>query len=328
MKSNILILTIILIILLLNTSCILEIPDIKEKKTELIEEDFILKNSKGYSVKIDDEVLKKLTIKQTADLWEIEPEILLRRMVLIFGLEKAYGKDAKILDIIKESGIKIESIKDIAQQTKDEEFIKTFDIYNKNMKELLILLNSDQEEIFLTSQPLKVSWKKFYSKYSEKPSTPYHLDEKWREDLEKINLKISEVEKSIDQEMYNNTRILLDNITFKWNNIYERNNVSSRNYYFNKFYPYLFLAFNASKTGNIEILKENCDEMFNIWPKLMKAQEGLSQARKEFFQELTITEWHNIKSVCDTGKDFSKELLKQKGDMLKQGFIEIYLEFE
>ena len=71
-----------------------------------------------HSVEIEGSELKELTVKQVADLWEIDAEVLLSRMITEFELEGSYTVNTVLENIREEYAFSPALIKDIAEELK------------------------------------------------------------------------------------------------------------------------------------------------------------------------------------------------------------------
>jgi hypothetical protein len=73
-----------------------------------------------YSVEIEGKEMKLLSIKETADLWEIEPEKLLEQIKKEFNLDKNYTINTILEDIRQEYPFSPANIKQIAEEIKQK----------------------------------------------------------------------------------------------------------------------------------------------------------------------------------------------------------------
>ncbi len=71
-----------------------------------------------HSVEIEGNEMKLLTVQEVADLWEIDSNVLLSRMVIEFNLEESYTGDSVLEDIREEYAFSPALIKDIAEELK------------------------------------------------------------------------------------------------------------------------------------------------------------------------------------------------------------------
>ena len=73
-----------------------------------------------HSVEIEGKDMKLLTVQEVADLWEIDSEVLLSRMITEFGLEESYSVNSVLEDIREEYKFSPALIKDIAEELKQQ----------------------------------------------------------------------------------------------------------------------------------------------------------------------------------------------------------------
>jgi len=71
-----------------------------------------------HSVEIEGREMKSLTVQEVADLWEINSEILLSRIISEFSLEGSYTVDTVLEDIREEYAFSPALIKDMAEEIK------------------------------------------------------------------------------------------------------------------------------------------------------------------------------------------------------------------
>ena len=71
-----------------------------------------------HSVEIEGSEMKSLTVKQVADLWEIDEELLLSRIIAEFNLKGDYTINNILEDIREEYAFSPALIKDIAEEIK------------------------------------------------------------------------------------------------------------------------------------------------------------------------------------------------------------------
>ena len=71
-----------------------------------------------HSVEIEGNEMKLLSVQEVADLWEIDSEVLLSRMVAEFNLEKVYNVDSVLEDIREEYAFSPALVKDMAEEIK------------------------------------------------------------------------------------------------------------------------------------------------------------------------------------------------------------------
>jgi len=73
-----------------------------------------------HSVEIEGSEVRSLTVKQVADLWEIDAEILLSRIIAEFSLEGSYNIDT-VLEVMREEyAFSPALIKDMAEEIKQQ----------------------------------------------------------------------------------------------------------------------------------------------------------------------------------------------------------------
>jgi len=73
-----------------------------------------------HSVEIEGKDVGDLTVQEIADLWEIDSEVLLFRIVNEFNLEKNYNVNSVLEDIREEYKFSPAQVKDIAEEIKQE----------------------------------------------------------------------------------------------------------------------------------------------------------------------------------------------------------------
>ena len=71
-----------------------------------------------HSVEIEGSEMKSLSVKQVADLWEIDEEVLLSRIIVEFNLKEHYTINTVLEDIREEYAFSPALIKDIAEEIK------------------------------------------------------------------------------------------------------------------------------------------------------------------------------------------------------------------
>ncbi len=71
-----------------------------------------------HSVEIEGKEMKLLSVQEVADLWEIDSEVLLSKMLTEFNLKKSYTVDAVLEDIREEYPFSPAIIKDMAEEIK------------------------------------------------------------------------------------------------------------------------------------------------------------------------------------------------------------------
>ncbi len=73
-----------------------------------------------HSVEIEGSEMKYLTVQEIADLWDIDSEILLSRIMAEFDLKGSYTVDSLLEDIRNEYKFSPALVKDIAEAQKTE----------------------------------------------------------------------------------------------------------------------------------------------------------------------------------------------------------------
>jgi len=73
-----------------------------------------------HSVEIEGREMKLLTVQEVADLWEIDSEVLLSRMIIEFDLKESYTVDVVLEDIREEYPFSPAIIKDMAEEIKQQ----------------------------------------------------------------------------------------------------------------------------------------------------------------------------------------------------------------
>lgn len=71
-----------------------------------------------HSVEIEGSEMKILTVQEVADLWEIDSEVLLSKMISQFDLKESYTADSVLEDIREEYAFSPALIKDMAEEIK------------------------------------------------------------------------------------------------------------------------------------------------------------------------------------------------------------------
>lgn len=77
-----------------------------------------------HSVEIEGKDMKLLTVQDVANLWEIDSEVLLSRMVIEFDLKESYTVDTVLEDIREEYPFSPALIKDMAEEIKQQGTVK------------------------------------------------------------------------------------------------------------------------------------------------------------------------------------------------------------
>jgi len=73
-----------------------------------------------HSVEIEGKDMKLLAIQEVADLWEIDSEVLLSRIITEFDLKESYTVDTVLEDIREEYPFSPAIIKDMAEEIKQQ----------------------------------------------------------------------------------------------------------------------------------------------------------------------------------------------------------------
>ena len=73
-----------------------------------------------HSVEIEGSEMKFLTVQEVADLWEIDSEVLLLRMITEFDLKEVYTINSVLEDIRGEYAFSPALIKDMAEEIKQQ----------------------------------------------------------------------------------------------------------------------------------------------------------------------------------------------------------------
>ncbi len=74
-----------------------------------------------HSVEIEGSEMKSLTVSEVGELWEIDSEVLLSRMITEFELEGNYNVDSVLENIRVEYAFSPALIKDLAEEIKQED---------------------------------------------------------------------------------------------------------------------------------------------------------------------------------------------------------------
>jgi len=114
MKQIIIFILIAIVIILVGTMGYLSYSDFEKHEHDDDDEH-------DHSVEIEGSEMKFLTVKQVADLWEIDSEVLLLEIITKFELEKSYTINAVLEDIREEYAFSPALIKDIAEEIKQED---------------------------------------------------------------------------------------------------------------------------------------------------------------------------------------------------------------
>ena len=73
-----------------------------------------------HSVEIEGKDMKLLTVQEVADLWEIDSEVLLSRIITEFDLKESYTVNTILEDIREEYPFSPAIIKDMAEEIKQQ----------------------------------------------------------------------------------------------------------------------------------------------------------------------------------------------------------------
>ena len=73
-----------------------------------------------HSVEIEGSDMKLLSVQDVADLWEIDSEVLLLRIVLEFDMKGSYTVDSVLEDMREEYKFSPAQIKDMAEEIKQQ----------------------------------------------------------------------------------------------------------------------------------------------------------------------------------------------------------------
>lgn len=71
-----------------------------------------------HSIEIEGKEMKLLTVKEIAELWEIDPDLLLTRMISEFRLQENYSIDTLLEDMRAEYPFSPALVKEIAEKIK------------------------------------------------------------------------------------------------------------------------------------------------------------------------------------------------------------------
>ena len=126
MKKIILIIAMV-IVLVAVAGCAAENPAVVEQVQESITEEEIEceeaehEHEHEHSVEIEGKEMKALSVQEVADLWEIDPEVLLSKIIDEFDLQKEYTVDVT-LEEIRQAEYKFSPaiIKDLAEEAKSQ----------------------------------------------------------------------------------------------------------------------------------------------------------------------------------------------------------------
>ena len=73
-----------------------------------------------HSVEIEGSEMKFLTVQEVADLWEIDSEVLLSKIIAEFDLKGSYTVDTVLEDMREEYAFSPALIKDMAEEIKQQ----------------------------------------------------------------------------------------------------------------------------------------------------------------------------------------------------------------
>ena len=73
-----------------------------------------------HSVEVEGKDMKLLSVQEVADLWEIDSEVLLQRIILEFDLKESYTVDSILEDLREEYKFSPAMIKDMAEEIKQQ----------------------------------------------------------------------------------------------------------------------------------------------------------------------------------------------------------------
>ena len=130
--KKIILITVIAAILVAVGGCAAENPAVEEEVQESITKEEIISEDEGceetdeeheheHSVEIEGREMKALSVQGVADLWEIDSEVLLSKIVAEFELQGDYTVDTT-LDEIRNAEYKFSPaiIKDLAEEVKSQ----------------------------------------------------------------------------------------------------------------------------------------------------------------------------------------------------------------
>ncbi len=130
--KKIILIAVMVVILIAVAGCATENPAVEEEAQENITEEEIVSEDEGceetdeeyeheHSVEIEGSVMKALSVQEVADLWEIDSEVLLSKIVAEFELQGDYTVDTT-LDEIRNAEYKFSPaiIKDLAEEVKSQ----------------------------------------------------------------------------------------------------------------------------------------------------------------------------------------------------------------
>ena len=114
-------------VLITVAGCTAEDPTVVEEVHENMTEEEIEceeaneEHEHEHSVEIEGREMKALSVQEVADLWEIDPEVLLSKIIAEFDLQKEYGVNTT-LEEIRQAEYKFSPaiIKDLAEEAKSQ----------------------------------------------------------------------------------------------------------------------------------------------------------------------------------------------------------------
>lgn len=124
------IIIIIAIVLIAMVGCVIKYSAVEQEPQENTSEEIALSKHEEHienidedhehSVEIEGSEMKNLTVKEVADLWEIDAEILLSKIIVEFNLEGNHTVDT-VLEEIRDTEYKFSPaiIKDLAEEMKN-----------------------------------------------------------------------------------------------------------------------------------------------------------------------------------------------------------------
>ena len=127
------IIIIIAIVLIAMVGCVIKYSAVEQEPQENTSEEIALSKHEehienidedhehDHSVEIEGSEMKNLTVKEVADLWEIDAEILLSKIIVEFNLEGNHTVDT-VLEEIRDTEYKFSPaiIKDLAEEAKSQ----------------------------------------------------------------------------------------------------------------------------------------------------------------------------------------------------------------
>jgi len=123
--KKIILIVMMAVVLIVIAGCATENPAIEEEAQESITEEMIVPEHSDeehdHSVEIEGSAMKALSVQEVADLWEINSEVLLSKIIAEFDLQKEYTVNIT-LEEIRQAEYKFSPaiIKDLAEETKSQ----------------------------------------------------------------------------------------------------------------------------------------------------------------------------------------------------------------